>query len=83
MTWLTNRTAAITLAVVGLNLLLWPLLFRTLSSIFETWGVKNSLDYTLFTFIVIVLLEALLAAQLLSDRDRWGASPSSQPMACW
>lgn len=72
VTWLTNRTAAITLAVVGLNLLLWPLLFRTLSSIFETWGVKNSLDYTLFTFIVIVLLEALLAAQLLSDRDRWG-----------
>ncbi|MFI0432901.1 MAG: putative bifunctional diguanylate cyclase/phosphodiesterase [Candidatus Nanopelagicales bacterium] len=72
MTWLANRSAAITLVVVGLNLLFWPLLFRALTFLFESVGVKASLDYTLVTFIVIVLLEALLAAQLLSDRDRWG-----------
>lgn len=44
MTWLANRSAAITLVVVGLNLLFWLLLFRALTFLFESLGVKASLD---------------------------------------
>ncbi len=71
ITWLLSRTSATVLVVTVANIIALPVVIDQAGHWLDRWGFATASHLVSLTIIFFVLVEVFVAAQLLSDRDRW------------